>query len=469
MWHEKLHWWILLGIVLGALIGWELYSSSTSQALQTVAHQEFFKQQPDLQPESLPSELNRELALFIESKVKEIRFLKDKAEAIREALSNQVKSTFIYQCLNAIARVFIGLFRMIVVPLVFFTLVTGTLGLGDLKGLGWIGLKTMGWYVMTSFLAIVTGLAFVNLICPGCGVDITVPRETQEAYPSETVWDLLVDLLPGNVTATVAQFDMFAVIFLALLFGIVLLRIPEGGHTAIAVLIKKGAQVMMKITSFVLILAPLGILALVGQMVAVTGPHIFLDLIDYVLTVLVALGIHALVTLPMLFFSFTGSNPFPFMRVMSPALLTGFSTASSSGTLPVTLERAEKGARIPNRVASFVLPLGATINMDGTALYECVTVLFIAQVHGVSLDLTQQIMVVFLALTVSIGAAGIPHAGLVMMVIILKAVNLPLEYTGLIWSVDRVLDMSRTMVNIWSDSTGAYVIAHSGTEYLRNT
>ena len=321
MWHGKLHWWILLGIVLGALIGWKLYSGSAPQARRTVARQEFFKQQPDLQPEALPSDLNRELNRFIESKVKEIQFLKDRAEAIRQALSNHVKSNFIYQSLDTMARVFTGLLRMIVIPLVFFTLGAGTLSLGDLKGLGRIGLKTAGWYVMTSFLAIVTGLALVNLICPGCGLDITVPRETQEASPSESLWDLLVDLLPGNMAATVAQFDMFAVILLALLLGIVLLRIPEGGHTVVAGLIKSGAP----------------------------------------------------------------------------------------------------------------------------------------------LDLTQQIMVVFLALTVSIGAAGIPHAGLVMMVIILKAVDLPLEYTALIWSVDRVLDMSRTMVNIWSDSTGAYVIAHSGT------
>jgi Na+/H+-dicarboxylate symporter len=227
---------------------------------------------------------------------------------------------------------------------------------------------------------------------------------------------------------------------------------------------------MMKMTQFVISLAPVGIAALIANTVATSGPSIFISLLPYVLTVALALAIHFLVTLPLLLRFFTGYPPYRYMRAMSPALWTAFSTASSSGTLAVTMERARQGAGVSNRITSFVLPLGATVNMDGTALYECVTVLFIAQVHASThpdfpaLTLGGQLFIVFLALTVSIGAAGIPHAGLVMMVIILQAVHLPLEYTSLIWGVDRILDMSRTMTNVWSDATGAAVIAHSENE-----
>jgi Na+/H+-dicarboxylate symporter len=217
-------------------------------------------------------------------------------------------------------------------------------------------------------------------------------------------------------------------------------------------------------TGFIIALAPFGIAALIARLVSSTGLNVFLDMKWYVLTVFTALAVHLLVTLPLIVFLMTRRNPYRYLRVMSPALLTGFSTASSSGTLPITLERAEHGAGISNRVASFVLPLGATINMDGTALYEIVSVLFIAQIHAgidpnFALTFGQQLLIVFLGLSVSIGAAGIPHAGLVMMVIILQAVGLPLEYTALIWAVDRVLDMCRTAVNIASDSCITLVVA----------
>ena len=196
------------------------------------------------------------------------------------------------------------------------------------------------------------------------------------------------------------------------------------------------------------------------------GLGVFLDMKWYVLTVFGALATHALITLPLLIYLLTRRNPYRYLRAMSPALLTGFSTASSNGTLGVTMERVERGAGVSNRIASFVLPLGATINMDGTALYEIVSVLFIAQMHAgidpnFTLTLGQQLLIVFLGLTVSIGAAGIPHAGLVMMVIILQAVGLPIEYTALIWAVDRVLDMCRTAVNVASDSSITLVVAHT--------
>jgi Na+/H+-dicarboxylate symporter len=231
----------------------------------------------------------------------------------------------------------------------------------------------------------------------------------------------------------------------------------EGERKRTLVSFIEGAfEVMMRMTGFIIALAPFGIAALIARLVSSTGLNVFLDMKWYVLTVFTALAVHLLVTLPLIVFLMTRRNPYRYLRVMSPALLTGFSTASSSGTLPITLERAEHGAGISNRIASFVLPLGATINMDGTALYEIVSVLFIAQIHA---GIDPNFALTFGQQLVSIGAAGIPHAGLVMMVIILQAVGLPLEYTALIWAVDRILDMCRTAVNIASDSSIALVVA----------
>jgi proton glutamate symport protein len=216
---------------------------------------------------------------------------------------------------------------------------------------------------------------------------------------------------------------------------------------------------MMKMTMAIIKLAPLGVFFLMLNVTATQGPGVFLSLAWYMLAVTCALAFHALVTLPLIVKYIAKRNPFEFMNAMNPALLTAFSSASSNGTLPLTLSSVEQRAGISNKVSSFVLPLGATINMDGTALYEVVAVLFIAQFSGIDLSLSQQIIIAFTALLASIGAAGIPHAGLVMMVIILQTVGLPLESQGIILAVDRVLDMCRTMVNVWSDSCGCAVIA----------
>jgi Na+/H+-dicarboxylate symporter len=223
---------------------------------------------------------------------------------------------------------------------------------------------------------------------------------------------------------------------------------------------------MMRMTLFIISLAPVGIAALIAKLVATTGPRVFVNLAGYAGTVAAALAIHFLLTLPLLLWLVTRRNPYRVMRMMSPALLTAFSTASSSGTFPVTLERVENGVGVSNRISSFVLPLGATVNMDGTALYECVATLFVAQLYATAnpdftLTVGSQVLIVALALLVSIGAAGIPHAGLVMMVIIFQAVGLPVGLTALLWAVDRPLDMARTMVNVWSDAAGTTAVAHT--------
>ena len=217
---------------------------------------------------------------------------------------------------------------------------------------------------------------------------------------------------------------------------------------------------MMAMTMAIIKLAPAGVLFLMLYATATQGPQVFVSLGWYMLTVLFALLIHACIVLPLILKFVAKRNPWEFAQAMSPALLTAFSSASSNGTLPLTMASVEKRAGVNNRVSSFVLPLGATINMDGTALYEAIAVLFIAQLHfGENLPLAQQVIVAITALLASVGAAGIPHAGLVMMVIILQAVGLPVEMQGIILAVDRVLDMCRTSVNVWSDSCGCAVVA----------
>jgi len=376
------------------------------------------------------------------------------------------QTTAAYQAFDGVARIFLKLLKMIVIPLVFFSLVSGMLGMGSLAHLGRMGIKTFLLYVMTSLLAILTGLTLVNIVRPGAGLEIAIPTEAVDKKPPDSFWDVLVEMVPENVVRAAADFDLLGVIVFALFFGAFLLTLATERKGTLTRFIDGGADVMMKMTGFIISLAPVGIAALIARMVATTGPEVFWGMRWYVVTVFAGLLVHVFVTLPLLVYLVRRRNPYRFLRVMSPAFLTGFSTASSSGTLGVTLERAEHGAGISNRVASFVLPLGATINMDGTALYEIVTVLFIAQLHSsvdptFALTIGQQVLIVFLGLTVSIGAAGIPHAGLVMMVIILQAVGLPVEYTGLIWAVDRVLDMCRTATNIASDSSIAMIVAHT--------
>ena len=225
---------------------------------------------------------------------------------------------------------------------------------------------------------------------------------------------------------------------------------------------------MMKLTGLIIRFTPIGVFALIAKTIAQTGFDVILPLATYMITVMSGLAIHAFITLPVLSFLVGGINPLAHARAMAPALLTAFSTSSSSATLPLTMNCIKDNAGVSNQTASFVLPLGATINMDGTALYECVAAMFIAQVYGIDLSFGQQMIVVITALLASIGAAGIPMAGLVMITVVLGAVGLPLEGIGLILAVDRILDMMRTCVNVWSDSCGTAIIAKSeGEKELR--
>jgi Na+/H+-dicarboxylate symporter len=377
-----------------------------------------------------------------------------------------------YSIFDFVGKLFLNALKMLIVPLIISSIVVGVAGVGGTHGLGRLGGKTIGYYMATSLLAILVGLVAVNLIQPG--VVQGDPREVfgftgDTAALQEKIGDkgggdvveVFLRMIPTNVVEAAAQGQMLGLIFFSLLYGFFLTRITEDYAEAQYNFFQGMFEIMMRITDLIMRFAPLGVFALVARTVMDTGLAAFGPLALFVLTVVLALGVHFLVVLPLLLYFVGGVNPLRHYQAMGAALLTAFSTASSSATLPVTMECVEKNAGVSNKVTSFVLPLGATVNMDGTALYECVAALFIAQAYGIELSMGTQFLVVLLALLTSIGVAGIPAASLVAIAIILGAVGLPLEGIGLILAVDRILDMLRTAVNVYSDSCGAVIIARS--------
>lgn len=380
--------------------------------------------------------------------------------------------------LEPLGTIFLNALKMIIVPLIVTSIITGVANLGGGENIGRLGLKTVLYYITTSLFAIMVGLTLVNLIRPGVGAELGLMAstehlaETMQARYSgsalDTIVDLLVRMIPTNPIRAAVQGEMLQIIVFCLLFGYFITRVPDEYRQPMTTLFQAGFEIMMRVTHFIIQFAPLGIFGLVAKMVATAGVGAFVDLAVYVLTVFLGLLIHACVTLPLLVFLLgRGVSPYRHARGMAAALLTAFSTSSSSATLPLTMESVEQNSGVSNQVSSFVLPLGATMNMDGTALYECVAAMFIAQAYGIELGFGQQVIVVVTALLVSIGAAGIPMAGIVMMAVILGAVGLPLEGVGLILAVDRILDMCRTTVNVWSDSCGAVIIARTEGEQLK--
>lgn len=367
-----------------------------------------------------------------------------------------------------LGTIFFRLLKMVVVPLVIFSITAGVASVGNPKNLGRLGLKTVSYYLTTSLIAILIGLTLVNLIEPGKTADLgdgqaALPDTLQQPGSSK---NLLLRIIPDNPIAAAAEGDMLAIIFFCILLGLALTQGPEAIREKLFPLIEAGFQVMMQLTQVVIKLAPLGVFGLMVKMVNQNlGVGFFKAVGLYMFTIATGLTLHLFFVLPLIYFVFMKSNPLQQFSHMAGALATVFATSSSLATLPVTLECVEHHARVSNKVAGFVLPLGATVNMDGTALFECTGVLFIAQVLGISLSIEQQALVVITALLASIGTAAIPSAGLVTIFIILDTVGLqgPLVplVVGTMLAVDRPLDMYRGIVNIFSDSVGAVIIAKS--------
>lgn len=360
---------------------------------------------------------------------------------------------------------FLRLLKMIIIPLIFSSIVSGVTSMGTGKNLGRLGIKTISYYLLTSLLAILTGLVMVNLIRPGVGVDLGSNTQGQTfAGHDAKISDIFFRMVPENIFQSLMNGDILSIIFFAVLFGFFINASKTKYKETLTTFFDAIFDVMMKLTLFIIKFTPLGILGIVAKEVANNAEQLSSiagSMAVYMLTVILALTIHMFVTLPLIVKLIGRAKPYEHLRNMATPLLTAFSTSSSSATLPLTIEAVENNSGVSNKITSFTLPLGATINMDGTALYECVAAMFIAQAYGFELSFTQQMVVVVTALLASIGAAGIPMAGLVMITIILTAVGLPLEGVGLILAVDRILDMYRTSVNVWSDSCGAVIIAKS--------
>ena len=370
-----------------------------------------------------------------------------------------------------IGDLFLRALRMVIVPLIAGSIVSGVAGLGSARSLGRLFSRTFGWYVATSLAAILVGLLLVNLIRPGLsggepvGTTLGLAADTAgldaelSGRGAGDLVGIVLRMIPENPLAAAVEGQILPVIVFCLLFGAALTQLPAARRETQLRFWEGLFEVMMTVTGWVIRFTPLGVFGLIARLAATSGLEAFAPLMKYAVTVALGLAIHALVVLPLLLRYAAGVSPLRHARTMSPALLTAFTTRSRSATLPLTIECVEHGAGVSNRVTSFVLPLGATVNMDGTALYECVSALFIAQAYGVALGPLDQFLVVVTALLASIGAAGIPSAGLVMISIILSTVGLPLEGVALILAVDPLLDMLRTAVNVFSDSCGAVFVA----------
>jgi Na+/H+-dicarboxylate symporter len=379
----------------------------------------------------------------------------------------------LYDVFDFIGTLFLNALTMIIVPLVVSSIICGVSSIGVKDNLGRLGGKTITFYMLTSLLAILIGLLFVNLLAPGVidgeaagdRLNLSPPEEvasqlaTVEARDSGDLVKIFLRMVPPNIVKAAAEGQMLGLICFSLLFGFYMTRISADLKQSLSDFWQGVFETMMLITLFIMKFAPLGVFGLVAKTVMATGFDAFKPLLVFFITVLLALLFHTFVTLALLLKTIGRVNPLLHYKAMAPAMLTAFSTASSSGTLPITMKCVEDNAGVSNRISSFVLPLGATINMDGTALYECVAAMFIAQAYGLELSFATQFAIVLVALLTSIGVAGIPAASLVAITVILGVIGLPAEAIGMLLVTDRVLDMVRTAVNVFSDSCCAVIIA----------
>lgn len=384
-----------------------------------------------------------------------------------------------YDIYSFMGQLFLNALTMIIVPLVVSSIIVGISGVAKGEDVGRLGIKTIVFYAMTSLLAILVGLLIVNLIKPGvingepAAALLALSDNTEDVIAKVSdkgmgdIAGIFLRMLPPNIVAAAAEGQMLGLIVFSLLFGFFVARISKQYSEVLIKAVNGVYETMMAITLFIMRFAPLGVFALVAKTVAATGFDAFVPLAWFFISVLLALAVHTFLVLPLLLRFAGGVKPLAHFQAMAPAMLTAFSTASSSATLPVTIKCVEENAGVSKRSSSFVLPLGATVNMDGTALYECVVAMFLAQAYGIELNFATQFTIVLIALLTSIGVAGIPAASLVAITIILVAIGLPIEAIGLILVTDRVLDMCRTAVNIFSDSCGAVIIARSEGEQTR--
>ncbi|MBA4142760.1 MAG: dicarboxylate/amino acid:cation symporter [Nitrosospira sp.] len=363
---------------------------------------------------------------------------------------------------DLIGTLFIDLLKMVLIPLVFTSIAVGVANLRMHRQMHKVWKATLGFFILSGSLAIFLGLSAANLVRPGEGLQIAMFQDAMQGFQagqmplSEFFAQLLHSLFQNPITA-LAQGNIVAVVVFALLLGIAMV-IGGERYTNILILLQEFLELMLMLVGWIMRLAPLGIMALLLKLAATQDTALLATLIEFIAVVVGTTLLHGMVVLPLILYLFTGMTPVKFWRGAREALITAFATSSSSATLPVTLRCAELHLHVKRDIAGFVLPLGATLNMDGTALYEAVAALFIANLAGIELNLMQQMIVFFIAMLASMGAPGIPSAGLVTMVMVLQAVGLPAEAIAILLPVDRLLDTFRTMVNVEGDMVGSLVV-----------
>ncbi|MBR5661870.1 MAG: dicarboxylate/amino acid:cation symporter [Bacteroidales bacterium] len=370
-----------------------------------------------------------------------------------------------------IGNLFMNALCMLIVPIVFFSVSTSVEGICSESGgtFGRIGGKALGMYILTMLLAIATGLCLVWLIRPGSSVaGIALPSDIPSHIGDFSPTDIVSGFIPSNIIYAFAQNNTVPVIFVSILIGYFVTKISPEGKAAIIPILKGGYEITLKIMRVVILFAPLGVFAVVAKQFADVADvgGLLKNMLMYVITVTAGLLIQTFITLPILLRFMGKVNPVKHFRNMGIPLLTAFSTASSGATLPLTLQAVKEKDRVSSKVADFVVSLGATINMNGAALLECVAVIFIAQVYGVELTVLQTVIIAFMSLLCAIGSAGVPMSAMVMMAIILNTVGLPAEGIGLVIGVDRILDMLRTAVNVYGDTCVAVIVGKSEGEHL---
>ncbi len=380
--------------------------------------------------------------------------------------SSYIKDTILIDGIfSAVGRMFISAIKMLVVPLVFISLVCGASSIGDPQKLGRVGFKTLSFYLITTCIAISLALAIGSIINPGIGLDLSnIVKQEPTIGASKSFVDVLVGMVPSNPFKSLAEGAMLQVIVFALVTGVTLSLIKDKTQQVLD-LFNALNELMMKMVMVVMIAAPYGVFALITKTFATVGFQAMVPLLKYMIAVLLTLFIHVIITYMGMLRGVGKLKPVQFFKNFAPAMGVAFSTATSSGTLPVTLETAEERCGVSKNIASFTLPLGATINMDGTAIMQGVAVIFISQVYGIDPSITALLTVVLTATLASVGTAGVPGVGLITLSMVLQSVGLPIEGIALIIGIDRLLDMTRTVVNITGDAVCTILISKSEGEF----
>ncbi|OON99691.1 MAG: sodium:dicarboxylate symporter [Epulopiscium sp. Nele67-Bin004] len=355
---------------------------------------------------------------------------------------------------------FLRAMQMLVVPLVFFSLICGSMAIGDTKKLGKVGVKTIGFYLVTTAIAITIALSVGSILQPGIGLDMsTVEIAETTVAESQSVVNTFLNIIPTNPISSLASGTMLQIIFFALMVGVVLAKLGEKVE-GVAKICEQCNAIMMEMTSIVMMVAPVGVFCLIAKTFVELGFSAFVPMLKYMFGVIFALAIQCFVVYMGILRVFAHKNPIDFLKKFAPVMGFAFSTATSNATIPLSIDTLSKKMGVSKRISSFTVPLGATINMDGTAIMQGVAVMFTAQAFGIDLGMTEYLTVIFTATMASIGTAGVPGVGLITLSMVFASVGLPLEGIGIIMGIDRILDMSRTAVNITGDAVCTMVVAH---------